>query len=178
MPHAFFSMVNIFQRGNEAVDQVGRGILLAVDTLSVKTDIVAALAAHAGHLEAVSLNPMFAPALRFDGRRVAAVVGRDGPRARALLDAVDRRGGRVAELGADEHDRIAAVTQAVVLAFGLALGELGVAVKDLGAVATPPHLTLPALLARLPRLRLRQSQDSGDEGQVADHQGGSKTDGE
>ena len=126
---------------------------LLVDTLSVKTGIVAALATHAAHLEAVSLNPMFGPALGFDGRAVAAVVVHDGPQARALLDAVGRRGGRVAELGADEHDRVAAVTQALthaaVLAFGLALDELGVAVEDLGAVGTPPHLTLLALLARI-----------------------------
>jgi prephenate dehydrogenase len=126
---------------------------LLVDTLSVKTGIVSALAAHAVHLEAVSLNPMFAPALGFDGRAVAAVVVGEGPRTRALLDAVGRRGGRVVELGADEHDRVAAVTQALthaaVLAFGLALDELGVAVEDLGAVATPPHLTLLALLARI-----------------------------
>jgi 4-amino-4-deoxyprephenate dehydrogenase len=124
---------------------------LLVDTLSVKTRIVAALACHAAHLEALSLNPMFAPALGFDGRAVAAVVVRDGPRARALLGAVHRRGGRVAELGADEHDRLAAATQALthaaVLAFGLALDELGV--DDLGAVAPPPHLTLLALLARI-----------------------------
>jgi prephenate dehydrogenase len=126
---------------------------LLVDTLSVKTGIVAALAAHAAHLEAVSLNPMFAPALGFDGRAVTAVVVRDGPRARALLSAVGGRGGRVVEVDADEHDRIAAVTQALthatVLAFGLALDELGVAVEDLGSVATPPHLTLLALLARI-----------------------------
>jgi prephenate dehydrogenase len=132
--------------------QLRPGTLLA-DTLSVKTGIVAALAAHAAHLEAVSLNPMFAPDLGFDGRAVAAVVVHDGPRARALLDAVGRRGGRVAELGADQHDRVAAVTQALthaaVLAFGLALDELGVAVDDLGSVATPPHLTLLALLDRI-----------------------------
>jgi prephenate dehydrogenase len=126
---------------------------LLVDTLSVKTGIVAALAALAAHLEAVSLNPMFAPALGFDGRAVAAVVVHDGPRARALLDAVARRGARVAEVGADEHDRLAAVTQALthaaVLAFGLALDEMGVAVEDLRALATPPHLALLALLARV-----------------------------
>jgi prephenate dehydrogenase len=126
---------------------------LLVDTLSVKAGIVAALGAHGAHLEAVSLNPLFAPALGLDGRAVAAVVVRDGPRARALLDAVGRGGGRVAEVGADEHDRVAAVTQALthaaVLAFGLALDELDVAVEDLGAVATPPHLTLLALLARI-----------------------------
>jgi 4-amino-4-deoxyprephenate dehydrogenase len=126
---------------------------LLVDTLSVKTAIVAALAAHAAHLEAVSLNPMFAPALGFDGRAVAAVVVGDGSRVRALLDAITRRGGRVAEIGADEHDRVAAVTQALthaaVLAFGLALDDLGIAIDDLAAVATPPHLTMLALLARI-----------------------------
>jgi prephenate dehydrogenase len=42
-----------------------------------------------------------------------------------------------------------ALTHAAVLAFGLALDELGIAVEDLGAVATPPHLTLLALLARI-----------------------------
>jgi prephenate dehydrogenase len=140
---------------------------LLVDTLSVKTGIVAALAAHAPHLEAVSLNPMFAPALGFAGRAVAAVVVREGPRARALLDAVGRRGGRIAEVGADEHDRVAAVTQALthaaVLAFGLALDELGVAVEDLGALAPPPHLTLLALLARIA---------SGDPGTYWDVQAG------
>jgi prephenate dehydrogenase len=96
---------------------------------------------------------MFSPALGFDGRAVAAVVVRDGPRARALLDAVGRRGGRVVEVGADEHDQVAAVTQALthaaVLAFGLALEDLGVDVEDLSEVATPPHLTLLALLARI-----------------------------
>jgi prephenate dehydrogenase len=132
--------------------QLPPGALLA-DTLSVKTGIVAALADHAANLEALSLNPMFAPALGFDARPVAAVVVRDGPRARALLSAVADRGGLVAELGADEHDRIVAVTQALthatVLAFGLAMDELGVGADDTRALATPPHLTLLALLARI-----------------------------
>jgi prephenate dehydrogenase len=123
---------------------------LLVDTLSVKSGIVAALEEHAGHLEALSLNPMFAPALGFEGRAVAAVVVHDGPRARALLDAIAGRGGCVAEVGADEHDRICAATQALthaaVLAFGLALAELDVPAH---ALATPPHLTLLALLARI-----------------------------
>jgi prephenate dehydrogenase len=136
-----------------AVAQELRPGALLADTLSVKTGIVAALTAHATHLEAVSLNTMFAPALGFNGRAVAAVVVNDGPRARALLDAVGARGGRVAEVSADEHDRVAAATQALthaaVLAFGLALDELGLAVEDLNAVAPPPHLALLALLARI-----------------------------
>jgi 4-amino-4-deoxyprephenate dehydrogenase len=126
---------------------------LLVDTVSVKTRIVAALLVHAVDLEAVSINPMFAPDLGFEGRPTAAVVVRDGPRVRALLDAIGRRGGRVAEMCADEHDAMTAITQALthaaVLAFGLALDDLGVIVEALDDVATPPHLTLLALLARI-----------------------------
>ena len=130
-----------------------RPAALIVDTLSVKTGIDAALAEHAAHLEALSLNPMFAPDLGLEGRAVAAVVVRGGPRARALLEEVVRRGGRVVEVGADEHDTIAAVTQALthaaVLAFGVALEELGVGIDELAPLATPPHATLLALLARV-----------------------------
>jgi prephenate dehydrogenase len=126
---------------------------LLVDTLSVKTAIVAVLAEHAARLEALSLNPMFAPDLGFDGRAVAAVVVNDGPRVRALLHALGHRGARVAQVTADQHDRVVAVTQALthaaVLAFGLAMDELGVAVEDLRALGTPPHLTMLALLARI-----------------------------
>jgi prephenate dehydrogenase len=126
---------------------------LLLDTLSVKCPIVAALEVHAAELEVLSLNPMFAPSLGIDGRPVAAVVVHDGPRGRVLLEVIEQSGGRVVELGADEHDALAATTQAlthaVVLAFGLALGDLDVDVGELGAVAPPPHTTLLALLARI-----------------------------
>ena len=128
------------------------GALLA-DTLSVKSAVVDALEAEAGELEALSLNPMFAPSLGIDGRPVAAVVVNDGPRTRELLDLLSARGGHVVEIGAREHDELTAVTQALthaaVLAFGIALDELEVDVGALGELAPPPHLTLLALLARI-----------------------------
>src|ERR1700760_2286477 len=46
---------------------------LWLDTLSVKTEIVQALQSRAGHLEALSINPMFAPALGWADKPVAAV---------------------------------------------------------------------------------------------------------
>ena len=56
---------------------------------------------------------------------------------------------------ADQHDRLAAASQALthatVLAFGLALAELQVDVADLGRIAPPPHTTLLSLLARIAR---------------------------
>ncbi len=126
---------------------------LLVDTLSVKEPIVAAARLHAGALEVLSLNPMFAPSLEIDGRAIAAVVVHDGQRAQELLEVLRDRGGRIVELGAGEHDSLAATTQALthatVLAFGLALAELEADVAELGALAPPPHTTLLALLARI-----------------------------
>jgi 4-amino-4-deoxyprephenate dehydrogenase len=126
---------------------------LLVDTTSVKSRIVTAVGAHASHLEAVSLNPMFAPSLGIDGGTVAAVVVHDGPQVQELLRLVGRHGGRVVQLTADAHDRLTGATQALthaaVLAFGLALCELDLDIADLGETAPPPHLTLLALLARI-----------------------------
>lgn len=134
------------------------GALLA-DTLSVKTRIVDALRAatrDAGPgrgVEAVSLNPMFAPSLGMRGRPVAAVVVRGGPRTRELLGDLEGGGARVVPMSAAEHDRLTAATQALthaaVLGFGLALAELDVDVAALTAIAPPPHLTMLALLARI-----------------------------
>jgi prephenate dehydrogenase len=125
---------------------------LVVDTLTVKSAIDTALRAHAAHLEAVSLNPMFAPSLGIDGQTVAAVVVHDGPQAQALLELLGRRA-RVIVVGAAEHDRLTgaaqALTHAAVLAFGLALAELDVDIGELGALAPPPHITMLALLARI-----------------------------
>src|SRR5262249_140874 len=129
-----------------------RGTLL-VDTVSVKTGIAAALAEHATRQEALSLHPLFAPELGFAGRAVAAVTVRGGPLGTAVLDAVRARGGVVTAVSAEEHDRATAATQALthaaVLAFGLALEELGMTAEELVALAPPPHLTLLALLARI-----------------------------
>ena len=139
-----------------AVGPVARALqpgALLVDTLSVKTAIVAALEGEAAPLEALSLNPMFAPSLGIDGRAVAAVIVRDGPRVAELLELLRSRGAHVVELSAREHDELTAVTQtlthAAVLAFGLALEELDADVDALGGLAPPPHLTLLAMLARI-----------------------------
>jgi 4-amino-4-deoxyprephenate dehydrogenase len=126
---------------------------LLVDTLSVKSRIVPAIGAAGPHLEAVSLNPMFAPSLGFAGRPVAVVAIREGPRSRHLLGLIGEWGGRVVPVAADEHDRLAAAVQALphaaVLAFGLALASLRVDIAELGPIAPPPHRMMLALLARI-----------------------------
>ncbi|KUL35405.1 hypothetical protein ADL22_27535 [Streptomyces sp. NRRL F-4489] len=125
---------------------------LVADTLSVKRQVTAALRATAG-IEAVSLNPMFAPSLGLPGNPVAAVVVHGGPAASELLDLLAGWGGRPVPVGAEEHDRLTAaaqvITHATVLGFGLALGELDVSARELADLAPPPHTTLLALLARI-----------------------------
>ena len=129
---------------------------LIADTLSVKSTVVPALHAAAmiaGDAEALSLNPMFAPALGFAGHPVASVVVRDGQRGRALCDLIEQWGARVVNVTADQHDRLAAAAQALthaaVIAFGAALAELDVDIADLDRIAPPPHTALLSLLARI-----------------------------
>ena len=129
---------------------------LIADTLSVKSTVVPALHAAAmiaGEAEALSLNPMFAPALGFAGHPVASVVVRDGQRGRALCDLIEQWGARVVTVTADQHDRVAAAAQALthaaVIAFGAALTELDVDIADLDRMGPPPHTALLSLLARI-----------------------------
>jgi len=129
---------------------------LIVDTLSVKTTVVRTLRAAttiARGVEALSLNPMFAPALGFAGHPVASVTVRDGRRSRALHNLIEQWGARVVPVTADQHDRISAASQALthaaVIAFGVALTELDIDIADLDRIAPPPHRALLALLARI-----------------------------
>ncbi|MFC9517043.1 prephenate dehydrogenase dimerization domain-containing protein [Nocardiaceae bacterium NPDC056970] len=135
------------------VDRVMKPGGLLVETLSVKTEIHQVLRESAPTRPAVGINPLFAPGLGMAGRAVAAVVHHDSPAVERFLDAVTGWGGRIVAMTAAEHDRTAAATQALthaaVLAFGLALGDLGVDADTLVDAATPPHTTLLALLARV-----------------------------
>lgn len=135
------------------VDRAMRRGALLVETLSVKTRIHRTLRDGAADRPAVGINPMFAPGLGMPGRPVAAVVHHDGPAVDRFLGAVARWGGRVVRLDAAEHDRVTAATQALthaaVLAFGLALADVGVGSDELAATAPPPHTTMLALLARV-----------------------------
>ncbi|USX53525.1 prephenate dehydrogenase dimerization domain-containing protein [Lentzea sp. HUAS12] len=128
------------------------GRALLADTLSVKERMANAVRDFPDR-QAVSLNPMFAPALGMRGRPVVSVVFRDGPLVDDLLALVGASGGRVVRMDAARHDRLAATSQALthatVLAFGHALRTLDADVEELVAVAPPPHATLLALLARI-----------------------------
>ncbi|PZH20037.1 prephenate dehydrogenase/arogenate dehydrogenase family protein [Streptomyces sp. NTH33] len=139
-----------------AVPEVARELrpdAVLVDTLSVKQPITRAVRDAAPGVQAVGLNPMFAPSLGFENRPVAAVVVHEGPRTGEVLRLVEEWGARVVRVGAQEHDRIAAAVQALphaaVLGFGLALRALDVSAADVAAVAPPPANTLLALLARI-----------------------------
>ncbi|MFC4604452.1 prephenate dehydrogenase/arogenate dehydrogenase family protein [Rhodococcus kronopolitis] len=126
---------------------------LLVDTLSVKSRYAAALREHAPAVQAVGINPMFAPSLGMAGRVVAVVVHNDGADVRGFLGLLEGGGAKLVRLAADEHDRLCAATQVVthaaVLAFGLALADLGVPAAQLAAVAPPPHTVMLSLLARI-----------------------------
>jgi 4-amino-4-deoxyprephenate dehydrogenase len=126
---------------------------LLVDTLSVKGPVTRAVRAQAPGVQAVGLNPMFAPSLGFEGRPVAAVVINEGPRTDELLKLVESWGATVVRVDETEHDRLAgaaqALTHAAVLGYGIALAGLGTPAAELRRVAPPPANTMLALLARV-----------------------------
>jgi prephenate dehydrogenase len=128
------------------------GTLLA-DTLSVKGRIAALVRSEPRHVEAVSLNPMFAPSLGMKGRPIAVVTLIDGPRARALRELLAVWGARVVPIEAADHDRVTAAiqvaTHGALLGFGFALQDLGVTTEELCGLAPPPHLTMLGMLARI-----------------------------
>lgn len=126
---------------------------LVADTTSVKSPVLATWASIDADVQILSLNPMFAPSLGAQGRPIASVVLRDGPRVQALLHVIEDFGSRVVPMSADEHDEISATVQAMthaaILGFGLALQRSGLDRERLASVAPPPFQALLALLARI-----------------------------
>lgn len=96
---------------------------LVVDTTSVKSPVAAWAMTARADLELLSLNPLFAPDLPFPGRRIAAVPLRPGPRTVQFLALVEQAGATAVEISADDHDREAAFTQALVHVAVLAVGR-------------------------------------------------------
>ncbi|MDJ0392775.1 prephenate dehydrogenase/arogenate dehydrogenase family protein [Rhodococcus sp. G-MC3] len=126
---------------------------LVVETLSVKSNFAARVDESFGTGTVLGINPMFAPSLGMAGRPVAAVEHRGGVAADEFMDRLSRWGATVVHVDADQHDRLAAATQALthasVLAFGVALSTLDVSAELVDAVSPPPARTTLALLARI-----------------------------
>lgn len=124
---------------------------LLAETMSVKTPIATAI--QGAGIQAVGLNPMFAPSLGMAGRPVMVVIHEDGPRVPGFLQMLSNDGAKLVTVDAREHDRLTAAAQALthsaILTFGLALGELEVDIEQLSSIAPPPHALMLALLARI-----------------------------
>lgn len=124
---------------------------LLAETMSVKTPIATTI--RATGVQALGINPMFAPVLGMAGRPVAVVVHQDGPRVAPFLRVLSDGGATLVTVDAQEHDRLTAaaqvLTHAAVLSFGLALEELDVDIEKLSSIAPPPHACMLSLLARI-----------------------------
>ncbi len=123
-----------------------------VETLSVKSEIhrvlrTARRPGRRGDQPAVRAGPRDGRAPRRGGDPPRRPRRRTIPRCR---DRLGRAGGHD-ERGRARPDRRgdAGLTHAAILAFGLALGDLGIDADTLVDAATPPHTTLLALLGRV-----------------------------
>ena len=126
---------------------------LWVDTLSVKQNICGLLRCYKEKLELVSINPMFAPALGFDGNSVAFVEISGGPKSEEFAGTLRSLGTNIEMLTPETHDRLTAAiqvaTHAAILSFGAALLELDYDLEKGLSIATPPHRMLLSLLQRM-----------------------------
>jgi prephenate dehydrogenase len=86
---------------------------LLMDLASVKGEVVRTMRGIRGP-ELASLHPLFGPGAKtLRGKTVISVPVRVGRRYREFLRFLSSRGARVVEMGAEEHDRMMAVTQAL-----------------------------------------------------------------
>jgi prephenate dehydrogenase len=134
------------------VEAMGEGSLW-IDALSVKSGVCRSLRGRTEPIEILSIHPMFAPALRWRGNRVAAIEVAGGPKSAAMIDLLLSWGAHVERLSAADHDAqtaaIQVATHAAVLAFGAALLELDYDPAAALRLATPPHRLMLALLNRM-----------------------------
>src|ERR1017187_1465862 len=116
---------------------------LWVDTLSVKSGICRLLGDCRRSIEMVSINPMFAPALGWQGHPVAVIALSSGPKSQTLINLLRSWGAAVEVLTAEAHDSLTAIiqvaTHAAILSFGALLLDLEYSVERGLAIATPPH---------------------------------------
>ncbi len=141
----------------EVILRTVRPDVLVVDTLSVKgawLELVGGVRDEVGGgPELLSIDPLFAPSLGFEGRPVAVVGRRPGPRSDWFCSLLRSWGAELVDLEPGEFDKATAslqvATHAAILAFGLALDELNHDVERLAPLFTPPHRTMLSLLARI-----------------------------
>lgn len=125
---------------------------LVIDTASVKSPLRRAWSPDGPSI--LSINPMFAPSLSPVGRCVLAVCAGKPGRQEDFLEVLRRNGMLVMHVeDADEHDRLAAITQAGVhaatLAYGLTLARAGFDSEQITQLAPPPCRQQLMLLARM-----------------------------
>lgn len=138
-------------------EEVGPSILklarthcLVVDTSSVKSSYATVCLLH-GSAEILSINPLFGPDLCVERRCIAVSPVRARTLAARFEWMLSNAGARVIRISVDEHDRAAAITQAVVHAILLTSARL---IRDsswnpVADFLTPPARTMLSMAARM-----------------------------
>ena len=126
---------------------------LWVDTSSVKDELYQVLKVYEGRREILSLNPMFAPSLSFEGQAIVIIEISGGPKSKWFCATLQSLGAKLETMTADTHDKVTGAVQiathAAVVSFGITLSRLGYNINQAITIATPPHLLLLSLLHRI-----------------------------
>jgi 4-amino-4-deoxyprephenate dehydrogenase len=136
------------------VSRLAAPTALIVETGSIKTPLLKAVAECAPGPGIVGINPLFGPSLDFAGQNVALTMFRGGGRATTFAACIRSWRANLTELSPEEHDRFTAFTQVAIHCALLASGALASSAQDPQAllrVATPPFRAILCLLGRMLR---------------------------
>ncbi len=143
----------VFLESLEKLSVLFKSDILLIDTLSVKTPVEVIYKSFPASVELLSINPMFAPILGFEGQSIAAVVFQGGESVKRFVALLESWGSSLSYLSATEHDRMTAAlqvaTHASILSFGMALAALDYDIDTAEQLMPPPHKLMLALLARI-----------------------------
>jgi len=144
--------INITVSVIEEIRPILRPGMLLVDLTSIKEQPLQAMLRYDG--EVLALHPMFGSTQGgITGQTIVNCGGRIGPRATAFLEFLQQKGAKVHPLTAKRHDQLMAIVQGLnhfhAIACAHALGELGVAIEETIAVASPVYLLRMQLIGRI-----------------------------
>ena len=129
---------------------------LLVDTLSVKTEYFELLNELEPASEILSINPLFAPDLGWQGNNLVYLSRTPARHTELFLQKVESLGAVMTELQPDQHDKTMAslqcATHVATLAFALTLAQSGYDASVTKNLWTPPHKMLLSMVARMGEL--------------------------
>ncbi|WP_316203116.1 MULTISPECIES: hypothetical protein [unclassified Bradyrhizobium] len=139
----------VSNRALPTILRLGGSNSLFVESRSVMSGRSKDVSGHRANI--ICINPLFAPDIGFRGRSVAVIGSVQAPTGQRFIQLLQSWGAQIVEMREDEHDRLAAVTQALVhtniIGFAIALHRT--LFQPRNGAEPPPSALMRMLAARI-----------------------------